>query len=273
MTPRPPRIAFVVPTLGRRPDLLRDALASIVAQDDAGTIDLIVVAPETDDVRTVAAEHGARVVSDPRRGISGALNAGLQAAAPDTPYFAWLGDDDLLTPGSLAAALAALDARPDASMVYGWCDYMTADGEVVFSSRAGRLAARIVGWGPNLIPQPGSVQRLAAVRAVDGLDETLPHAMDLDLFLKLREQGPLIAVPTTLARFRWHPDSNTVTNQDASSRESEEIRLRYLGRPARAVRPIVRGPVMWSLAQARSHVTRRARRAGASASAGAGLAS
>jgi GT2 family glycosyltransferase len=255
----PARVLFTVPTLGLRMDLLRDSLESIRAQN-LPDLDLVLVAPPRADIEELAREYDARVVSDPSRGLSGALNAGLAAARPGTEFFAWLGDDDLLTPGSLQTALDALDRRPDASMVYGWCDYMAPDGTVVFSSRAGRWAARLIGWGPNLVPQPGSVQRLAMTRAVGGLDETLKFGMDLDLFLKLRELGPLINVDSTLAHFRWHPDSNTVSNQDRSSSESEEIRLRYLGPTARAARPVVRGPVMWSLAQARAHVTRRSRR-------------
>jgi glycosyltransferase involved in cell wall biosynthesis len=255
----PARVLFAVPTLGLRMDLLRDSLDSIRAQDVPG-VDLVLVAPDRSDLQALAAEYDARLVPDPSRGLSGALNAGLAAARPGTEFFAWLGDDDLLTPGSLQLAVDALERHPDASMVYGWCDYMAPDGTVVFSSRAGKWAARLIGWGPNLVPQPGSVQRLEMTRAVGGLDESLKFGMDLDLFLKLRRLGPLINVDATLAHFRWHPDSNTVSNQDRSSSESEEIRLRYLGPTARAARPAVRGPVMWSLAQARAHVTRRSRR-------------
>jgi len=252
------RILFAVPTLGRRPDLLDGALASIRAQGVA-QLELVVVAPLSAEIEPLVAKYDVRHVEDPRRGLSGALNAALEAAQPGTKYFAWLGDDDLLNPGSLATAVAALDANPSASMVFGWCDYMTEDATVVFSSRAGKWAGHIVGWGPNLIPQPGSVQRYSMVRAVGGLDESLKFGMDLDLFLKLKRLGPIIHVNETLARFRWHPDSNTVSNQAASSQESEEIRLRYLGAMARAARPVTRPVSMYSLALARAHVTRRAR--------------
>lgn len=256
---RTPQVLFAVPTLGTRMDLLRESLASISAQDGV-TVDLVIVAPPTDAIRELATKFGARLVADPDRGLSGALNAALSAASPSTDYFAWLGDDDLLTPGSLARAISRLDSRPEATMAYGWCDYMNEEGTVVFSSRAGRWAAQLVSWGPNLIPQPGSVQRLAAVRAVGGLDESLRYGMDLDLFLKLRSHGPLIHLDETLARFRWHADSNTVGNQAASSQESEDIRLRYLSARARAARPVIRRISMFSLALARAHVTRRATR-------------
>lgn len=255
----PARVLFTVPTLGIRMELLRDSLDSIRAQGIPG-VDLVLVAPPREDLQALAEEYQARLIADPVRGLSGALNAGLAAARPGTDFFAWLGDDDLLTPGSLQLALDALDRHPEASMVYGWCDYMSPDGTVLFSNRAGKWAARLIGWGPNLIPQPGSVQRLDMTRQVGGLDESLKFGMDLDLFLRLRQLGSLANVGATLAQFRWHPDSTTVSDQDGSSREAEAIRLRYLGPTARATRPVVRGPVMWSLAQARAHVTRRSRR-------------
>src|SRR4051812_46798594 len=97
----------VVPTLGQRPELLRKALASIQAQNVA-ELDLVAVAPLGRGVEQMVGEFGGRFVPDPGRGgLSGALNAGLAAADPDTSYFAWLGDDDLLANGSLTSTLAA----------------------------------------------------------------------------------------------------------------------------------------------------------------------
>jgi GT2 family glycosyltransferase len=252
---------MVVPTLGRRIDHLELCLESITSQGLAG-VDLVLVAPESSEVDALAQRYGARVVADPRRGISGALNAGFDAALPGTAYVGWLGDDDLLRAGSLAATTAALDADPGASMVYGWCDYVDGRGATVFSSRAGRLAARCITFAPNLVPQPGSLMRLADVRAVGGVDEDLLLSMDLDLFLRLRRRGRLIAVPQTLASFRWHADSATVRSQVDSAEEADRVRMRYMPRPVARLYGLGRWPGRLALRLVRKKVHSKARGAG-----------
>lgn len=256
-----PRVLMVVPTLGRRLDHLDECLDSIASQAVAD-VDLVVVAPASSEVEALALRYGGRVVADPVRGISGALNAGFAAAAPGTSYVGWLGDDDLLSPGSLAATTDALDADPSASMVFGWCDYVDGSGTTIFSSRAGRLAARCITLAPNLVPQPGSLMRLADVRAVGGVDEDLKLSMDLDLFLRLRRRGRLIALPRTLASFRWHTDSATVQSEKDSAEEADRVRMRYLPPMIAGLYRVGRWPGRWALRVVKWRVRHRARRVG-----------
>jgi GT2 family glycosyltransferase len=252
---------MVVPTLGRRIGYLHLALESIRNQDGDLDVDLVIVAPPEPVLADVATRYGARLVPDTGRGgLSGALNAGLAAAADDTDYFGWLGDDDVLHPGSLRATVTALEERPDASMVYGWCDYIDEHGAAVFASRAGRLAARILPWGPNLVPQPGSLMRYAHVRQVGGLDEGIGLAMDLDLFLRLRRVGPLVCLPQTLASFRWHPDSATVRSEVGSAEESDRIRMSYMPAGAAYLYRYLRWPGRWALRVAKRRVDHNVRR-------------
>jgi len=254
-------ILFVVPTLGRRPLLLAKCLASIQSQGRSD-IDLVAVAPQARGVEQLVADHGGRFALDPGSGgLSGALNAGLAAANPGTTYFTWLGDDDLLAPGSLDATVAALDSDPKASMAFGWCDYIDEHDTVVFRSRAGRLAAATVTFGPNLIPQPGSLLRYSDVVAVGGLDENVRLAMDLDLFLRLRKRGRLIALPRTLASFRWHADSATVSAETESMEESDQLRMKYMPRPLALAYRLLRWPGRWALLLAKRRVARNTARA------------
>ena len=250
-------VLMVVPTLGTRNDYLRLCLESIRSQDLP--VDLVLVAPLTPEVEAIAAAFDARVLADPGRGMSAALNLGFASGAPGTPYVAWLGDDDLLTPGSLAATTSALEAHPHASMAYGWCDYIDDRGAVLFSNRAGRLASRTIAYAPNLVPQPGSLMRLTDVQAVGGVDEVLDLSMDLDLFLRLRERGPLLPLSKTLASFRWHPDSVTVSLEHASAEQADMVRMRYMSRPAAAAYQAARWPGRWSLRLVKWWVRRRVR--------------
>jgi GT2 family glycosyltransferase len=251
-------VLMVVPTLGDRIDLLKETLGSIRSQKPVSP-DLIVVCPARNtEAREVAAEFGAEWADDPR-GLSAAVNVGFALAKPHHQYLTWMGDDDLLRPGSSATSAAALNANPKAVLAYGYCDYVDDNGAVIFTSRAGRLAPWIMTWGPNLVPLPGMMFRRSALEQVGGFDESLKYAMDLDVLLKLRKLGPFVNTQQTLAAFRWHPASTTVANRNASLDEAEAIKRRHLPRALRPIAPIWEFPVRLATKQAVKRVNARAR--------------
>nr|WP_269205207.1 glycosyltransferase [Motilibacter aurantiacus] len=215
----------VVPTRGERLDYLAACLRSVTSQSGVD-VRCVVVSSPSDAVQELGSRLGASVVPESGRGISAAINQGWQRFGDEADYWAWLGDDDLLAPGSLSATTAALRSAPRASMAYGPCAFVDAEDSALFVATPGRIGAHLLGVGPNLVPQPGSLQRAAAVRRVGYLDETLKYAMDLDLFLRLRTAGPLRYVPRTLAAFRWHEGSTTVAAFEASGREAADVRRR-----------------------------------------------
>ena len=254
------RVLVVLPTLGDRLETLEETLGTIDAQRDDLDLTLALVLPAS---ATAAAElgraHGAVIVDDPKRGISRAINAGI-AIAKDERFYAWMGDDDLFRPGGLLALRTLFDAAPEAVLAYGGCDYIDPQGRVIGTSKAGRAAQWLLPWGPDLIPHPGTMIRLDALRAIGCFDESLKYAMDLDAFLKLRSHGRFVFTTTSVSAFRWHPDSLTVANRAASSAESESVKTRHLPVYLRAVEPVWRVPVRWASSMAARDVSRRARR-------------
>jgi glycosyltransferase involved in cell wall biosynthesis len=254
------KVLVVLPTLGDRLDTLKETLGTVDAQRRDVDLTLALVLPAG---ATAAADlgraHGAVIVEDPKTGISPAINAGI-AAATDEQFYAWMGDDDLFRPGGLGRLRALLDAAPDAVLAYGGCDYIDPAGRVIGTSKAGRAAQWLLPWGPDLIPHPGTMIRLDALRAIGCFDPTLRFAMDLDAFLKLRSHGRFACTTESVSAFRWHPDSLTVANRAASSAESESVKTRHLPSYLRPVEPLWRVPVRWASSYAAKSVSKRARR-------------
>lgn len=251
---------MVLPTLGDRLDYLAQTLASIDAQRSDVALRVAVVLPATaSEAGALAEAHGATLVCDPRLGIAHAINLGIQAAQGET-YYAWIGDDDLFRPGGLAT-LRRLARPEDVVLAFGGCDYISPSGDLLWVSRAARLAPWLLPWGPNLIPHPGSLIRLDAMREVGLFDETLRFAMDLDLFLKIRRLGRLRGTRESVSAFRWHPESLTVANRAHSSAESESVKRRHLPGPLRPLAPAWERPVRWASARAARAVSARAARA------------
>ena len=108
-------------------------------------------------------------------------------------------------------------------VAYGACTYIEDAGRTITVSRAGDLATRILGWGPDLVPQPASLTRLESLLAAGVYDESLRFAMDLDMFLRLKRLGPFLSTRREVAAFRWHADSLTVANRSLSLAESEAV--------------------------------------------------
>lgn len=249
------RVLLVVPTLGRRPALLERTLHSIGTQ--SAPADVIVVGPDTPDLRTAAEAHGARWIPDPGSQTK-AINLGLAEAEPHHEFVNWLNDDDLLEPGSLEATTRALDQHPEATVAYGACRYIDEAGRELWVSRAGPWATRILSWGPDLIPQPGMLIRRTAWDRVGGVDESYRFAFDFDLLLKLKKIGPLIDVGQIVSSFLWHADSLTVGDRTTNLQESERAKRAALSPTARRFAWMWEGPVRVATRAAAWEVNRRA---------------
>jgi len=252
-------VLVILPTLGDRLDSLAETLEAVDLQREDVSLTLVVVAPPgATAARELAAKHGATVVDDPKQGISAAINYGL-AARDGEKYYAWIGDDDLFRPGGLALLKSILEARPDAVLAYGGCEYIDPTGKVLWLSNAGAFAKFLLPWGPDLIPHPGTMIRLDPLQEIGGFDVTLKYAMDLDAFLKLRRYGKFAHTRTPVSAFRWHPDSLTVANRLNSSLESEAVKTRHLPRGLRPLSPVWNHPIRWASAVAARRVSAQAR--------------
>ena len=250
-----PRVLLVVPTLGRRPELLDRTLSSIAEQTVAA--DVVIVGPDDPTLRASAEAFGAQWLPDPGS-QTGAINLGMAHAQPHHEFVNWLNDDDLLEPGSLAGTTRALDAQPTATVAYGACRYIDESGRELWISRAGPWATRILGWGPDLIPQPGMLVRRSAWEQVGGVDESYRFAFDLDLLLKLKRIGPLVDVGQVVSSFLWHADSLTVGDRTTNLEESERAKRAVLSPTARRLAWLWEGPVRVATRAAAGEVNRRA---------------
>jgi glycosyltransferase involved in cell wall biosynthesis len=121
--------------------------------------------------------------------------------------------DDLIHPRCLEIQAAELEADPCAALVAHRQDLVDARGRILARSRflrgmLGRLdhaevLRRTVRDGANPIGAPAGVMfRRAAFDATEGFRHEKLFLADLDLYLQLVAQGPLIGRAQTLASFR-----------------------------------------------------------------------
>ena len=241
-------IGIVIPTMGTRPEFLRQSLASIRS---AGNATIHIVAPESAKLASVLdPDSYDALIVDPGTGLSAAIDAGLRSFPSNVEYINWLGDDDLLTEGSLNHALAILVSDPDIALVYGGCQYVDGDGKSLWLNKSGSYAKYLMRFGPQLIPQPGSLMRRDAYEKIGGLDHQYKWAFDLDLFIRLSRVGKLQFTPRTLAKFRWHDGSLSVGGRNGSVAEASAIRIAALPIMLRAIALLWEIPIRWAILKA-----------------------
>ena len=251
-------VGIVVPTLGLRHDYLLQCLRSI---RDAGEVHVCIIAPSSVDLG-IFFELGLidQRVNDPGCGLSSAIDLGLQSLPLNIEYMNWLGDDDLLRPGSISEAADYLYAHPDVSLVFGSCDYINEESTIIGTNKSGKWAVPLLRLGPCLIPQPGALFRRDAFETCGGLNSDFRWAFDFEFFIRLSRLGELHYIPNTLAAFRWHQGSLSVGGRKHSVHEASAARKMHLPSSLKSVSAVWEVPLRIITAYAGFVVSYQARR-------------
>lgn len=209
-----PAISILMPVYNPRPEHLRAALESVLAQsypswqlciaDDASTD------PETGQILKEYAAKDSRivVVTRERNGhIAAATNTALELAAH--PWSALMDQDDELTPDALAFVAKAIAEHPSATLFFSDEDKINEKGELYSPYfKNGK-------WDWELIPIQNYVSHLGVyrtdrLRAMNGFREDFPGAQDHDLLLRYVGHGDarqFIHIPHVLYHWRAHEQS------------------------------------------------------------------
>jgi GT2 family glycosyltransferase len=226
-------IGIVVPTIGQRPEYLPLALKSI---REAGSAYILLVGNKGFDAEQLkAAGLIDKYLDEQDTGLAAKINFGFRSLPENIKYINWLGDDDLLTKGSLDVALARISQPDSPVLVYGGCEYIDPEGSKIFVNRSGSWAVPLLRFGPQLIPQPGALYRRDAFEKVGGLSQEFGWAFDFELFLSLSKIGKAVFVPQVLAKFRWHPGSLSVKTRHHAVVEASRARRLHLPKAIRSI--------------------------------------
>jgi hypothetical protein len=188
-------------------------------------------------------------VDDPGSGLAGAINVGLDSLPDEISMISWIGDDDLLEPGMLRKTSYLLSSGMT-DFVWGQCRYIDSENRRLWINRSGVWARYLIRFGPNLIPQPGSLFSRRSFDELGGLSTEFSWAFDQEFFTRLLKQFPSTYIPQVVASFRWHEGSLSAGARAGSVRESSLIRVRhmpvFLGVLSRLWEPIVRQAIMYA---------------------------
>ena len=221
-----PAVGVVVPTIGERPQYLDITLKSI---REAGASFIVLVGRKGfDGTSYQKAGLVDLYIDELETSVPNKINQGFRALPENIEYITWIGDDDLLAPGSLSLASGVLDQPEMPVLVFGHCQYIDSEGNDVLVKRSGSWAVPLLRFGPQLIPQPSAVFRRDAFERVGGLSDKFEFAFDFDLFLKLTKVGKGVFVDKILSSHRWHATSLTYSRRWDSVKEASAVRTSNL---------------------------------------------
>jgi glycosyltransferase involved in cell wall biosynthesis len=161
-----------------------------------------------------------KVFSYANAGVSASRNRGIIQATGE--YISFIDADDLWTPDKLEAQFNALKEHPEAAVAYSWTDWIDESSQLigagVHQTASGNVYGKLllgdfIGSGSN------PLIRKQALVEVGGFNESLVHAEDWDLWLRLAAGYHFIAVPFPQVLYRKSIDSASmnVLNMEVGS--------------------------------------------------------
>jgi glycosyltransferase involved in cell wall biosynthesis len=177
-----------------------------------------------------------KVVQHANTGQAGARNAGARTGIGK--YIAFLDHDDRWYPQKLERQVAVLEATPEAVMVHCDMDWIDGTGHVtqrsvVSASRRsvhkGVTMPQLVGWDPCIYPSSMLIRRVAFDR-IGGFDSELRYGDDIDLMLRLRQEGLFIFLEEAGTQYRKHSTNFSGSGTEAMFRCAEKFFRKLKGR-------------------------------------------
>lgn len=216
-------VGYVIPSLGNNLNWLDQAINSIRSQDHPTEIIVVIPAQEM-MLENWLNDRGINCIQEKSPNLSAAINTGVDYFhKKDLKYFAFLGDDDLVIPGSTGTLFRSMNG-PNTVAAVGRCWYIDSKQNVIFHNRAWPQLLGLMTIIPNVIPHPGALMRISDWILLDGFDESLKYALDLDYWLRLKRLGKVERVECPMSLFRWHDQGLTSSNRLQSKTEAQQVR-------------------------------------------------
>jgi glycosyltransferase involved in cell wall biosynthesis len=258
-----PLVSICIPTYNGA-EFVDAALSSAVAQDYP-EVEIVVV----DDASTDGTVEKLQTWED--RGVRTFLrhrNRGHVAtwnesvARANGSLIKFLHQDDELHPTCVTRMVQALDAAPDAALVFSHrrivFEDLPAEEARIWLERAGRLEGRFDGIGPvnrgqdllrqwvdsglygNWVGEPSAVMvRRTAIERVGGFGRYVEQATDMDLWARIMAHFDVCFIGDELATFRVHKTSLSFRNRRTRSSWLDRLwTLEALNRDADLVRAL-----------------------------------
>jgi glycosyltransferase involved in cell wall biosynthesis len=222
-----PLVSIITPSFNQA-RYLEAAMKSVFAQEYPRLEYIVVDGGSTDGSADIIKRYEHKLawwVSEKDKGQTDAINKGFARARGD--ILAWLNSDDTYEPGAVNSAVQALQAHPEAGMVYANCNFINEGGQVIGKFGAAQTDYRRLREGYVHIPQQSMFFRAGLWKQLGPLDPSFYFAMDYDLWTRIAARMQLKYIADqTWANFRLHTSGKTIAADDRCWPEMMRVHYR-----------------------------------------------
>jgi len=224
-----PLVTVVTPSYNQG-KFIEETILSVLNQTYKNIQYVVIDGGSNDETMTVVEKYRDRidiVVHERDKGQSDAINKGFKLATGE--LVGWINSDDILYPDCVERIVALYNQKPDGAIYYN-CqnDFIDKDSKIIQTYKKKIPDKHFLINHHYSIIQQGSFYKTNFVKEIGYLDESLHFCMDLDLWLKLLDKGPIYYINDNISStgFRLWGDAKTST---AGSKFQHDI-LRVLNR-------------------------------------------
>ena len=209
-----PKVSVVIPTYNRA-HLITETIESVLNQTFRDFEIIVIDDGSTDNTGSIVSAFPVRYLRQENRGVSSALNKGIEMAQGE--YITFLGSDDLLVENALDKGVKLLDAHTDVGFSYGQMYIMDKNGRILGLVKSSFLNHSSIVDGKELIHEMLCTYRVPIIttmvrrRCLEEVgrfsEETGNIAEDFHLIVRLAKRYAAAYIAQPLAKSRIHSES------------------------------------------------------------------
>jgi len=218
-----PLVTIITPAYNRA-SYLDETIQSVLKQDYPNIEYIVLDDGSTDNTREVLAKYTGKLIweTHPNMGETRTVNKGFGMAQGEVVCV--VNSDDPLYPGAISSALAFMALQPDILVAYPDWNMIGPDSKIIQRNAVREYDYLYMVRQHFCTPGPGAFIRRRAFDLTGVRDPEFKYVADFEYWLRLGLYGKFARIPKTLAMFRVHPDSASVSCHGKTLAE-EHIRL------------------------------------------------
>ena len=218
-----PFVSIITPAYNRA-SYLEETIQSVLGQDYTNFEYIVLDDGSVDNSREILKKYSGRLIwkTHPNMGEVRTVNKGFGMTQGE--IICVVNSDDPLLPGAVSSAVAFMQRHPDILVAYPDWARIGPDSQIVEYVQVPEYDYLYMLRCHQCIVGPGAFMRRKAFDVAGMRDPDFKYVADFEYWLRLGLYGLFARIPETLATFRVHPDSTSLSHRGVSM-ANEHIRM------------------------------------------------